>query len=388
MQNKFSRRDLLKVTGLGLGAVALRPVNKFLSDDGQSYLNRGEGNWVGLPLPQFPEGENLGRILGKVDVFSRPTTDPSAASITNTLYDDNMVVWGREVVGNAIGRTNQRFVETDQGFIYSPFVQPASNKPNNPITALPEGSSGFWAEVTIPYVDLLLDGPPISSWVKSLIAYNFPPRLYYSQVVWIDQIRAETSGQVYYRFNESPGHGYGPGDLFWADGAAFRVLTDEDVSPINPEVDPASKHINIDLDYQTLSCLEAGREVYFCRVSTGAVYLASGEFTDEWKTPVGDLNTHWKIISLNMSAGTVGAGYSTPAVPWATFIHGDGVAIHGAFWHNDFGERRSHGCVNLRPEDAKWVFRWTTPIITLQQSEQRMTWPDHGTVVSVTERET
>jgi lipoprotein-anchoring transpeptidase ErfK/SrfK len=94
--------------------------------------------------------------------------------------------------------------------------------------------------------------------------------------------------------------------------------------------------------------------------------------------------TNWKIISKNMTAGNTQAGYSTPAVPWNTFIHGDGVAIHGAFWHNDFGEKRSHGCINVKPEDAKWIFRWTTPYITLQQSEQRMTYPDHGTIVSVT----
>ncbi|MCX6060278.1 MAG: L,D-transpeptidase [Chloroflexi bacterium] len=61
------------------------------------------------------------------------------------------------------------------------------------------------------------------------------------------------------------------------------------------------------------------------------------------------------------------------------------LPIHGAFWHNDFGERRSHGCINVKPEDAKWIFRWTTPYITLAQSEQRMTYPDHGTEVTTTE---
>ena len=66
-------------------------------------------------------------------------------------------------------------------------------------------------------------------------------------------------------------------------------------------------------------------------------------------------------------------------------ISGEGVAIHGAFWHNDFGERRSHGCVNVTPEDAKWIFRWTTPYISLAQSEQRLTFPDHGTMVTVKE---
>jgi lipoprotein-anchoring transpeptidase ErfK/SrfK len=97
------------------------------------------------------------------------------------------------------------------------------------------------------------------------------------------------------------------------------------------------------------------------------------------------MSAWWKIISKNMTAGNAQAGYSTPAVPWCTFISGEGVAIHGAFWHNDFGERRSHGCINVTPEEAKWIFRWTTPYISLAQSEQRLTFPDHGTKVTVTE---
>ncbi|MDD2922313.1 MAG: L,D-transpeptidase, partial [Anaerolineales bacterium] len=86
-----------------------------------------------------------------------------------------------------------------------------------------------------------------------------------------------------------------------------------------------------------------------------------------------------------MTAGSAQSGYSTPAVPWCTFISGEGVAIHGAFWHNDFGERRLHGCINVKPEDAKWIFRWTTPYISVEQSEQKLVYPDHGTVISVTE---
>lgn len=374
MKQSFSRRDFLKLAGVGLGAMAFRPFNL------ESY-------YMPKPLPQFPNSEIIGRVLGMTDIMNRPSNDPLQAGAVGALYDDNLVEWGREVVGNAVGLTNQRFLETSQGYIWASLVQPTKNLPNIPITEMPAGAVGFWAEVTVPYIDLTLEGPVVSSWLQSLIAYNFPPRLYYGQVVWIDQVRADTNGVVYYRWNESPGHGYGPGDIFWADGAGLKILTDEDVAPISPEVDPNEKTIHVDLTYQTLGCFEGLNEVYFCRISSGAEYNANGEAVDNWATPVGDLNTHWKIVSLNMSGGGSAAGYSTPAVPWVTMISGDGIAIHGAFWHNDFGERRSHGCINLKPEDAKWVFRWTTPHISLAQSEQRMTWPDHGTVVSVTKLE-
>ncbi len=362
----LSRRDFLKLTGAGLGALALGPFRRAAA--------------------QFPAVERLGRVTeARVDIKSMPHPDMPTIG---QLAADTVVEWRREVTGMSptyISR-NQRWVETEHGYIFASHLQPVRNLPNPPLAEMPAGLPGFWAEVTIPYVDLILDGPPVSPWLKSLIQYNFPPRLYYGQVVWIDRIKTGDDGRIYYRFNEDQGHGYGYGDIFWADGSAFYILKEEDVAPISPDVDPAEKTIAVDLTYQTLSCYEGNREVFFCRVSSGAKYAASGAIVDTWATPVGQLHTHWKIISLNMSGGSSTAGYSTPAVPWSTVITPEGVAIHGAFWHNDFGTPRSHGCINVRPEDAKWIFRWTTPYVSLQQCEMRMTWPEHGTVVTTTER--
>lgn len=378
MQHSFSRRDFLKVAGLGLGALAFRPID--LS------LKQYESLYTPKPLPQFPNAEIIGRLVDATDVRSRPTNDPNLNTAIKTLGADTLIPWTREVIGNVIGLTNQKFLETPEGYIWSSRIQPTRNLPNTPITEIPAGQSGFWAEVTVPYVDLVLDSAPYSPWIQSLIQFNFPPRAYYSQVLWIDQIR-QTNGFVEYRWNESPnGHGYGFGDVYWADGAAFKVLTEADVAPISPDIDPAEKKITADLTYQTLSAFEGNREVFFCRISSGAVFDPStGLLSDERATPVGNLLTHWKIISLNMSGGGSAAGYSTPAVPWSTVISGEGIAIHGAFWHNDFGERRSHGCINVKPEDAKWLFRWTTPHVSLAQSEIRMSLPDHGTTVTTTE---
>src|SRR5258706_2974248 len=372
MKRTVSRRDFMKVAGVGLGALAFKSFNF-------------ESLYMPKRLPQFPNSEIIGRMLGMTDVRNRPSSDPLVATTVGTLYDDNLIEWGREVIGNAVGLTNQKFLETPQGYIWASRVQPTKNLPNTPITEIPAGQAGFWAEVTVPYVDLTLEGAPISPWIQSLIQYNFPPRLYYGQVVWSDQVR-QNNGFVEYRWDENPGHGYAFGDIFWADGAGLKVLTEEETSSISPDVDPTTKRIVADLAYQTISCLEGSEEVYFCRISSGAIFDAYGNPTDKYATPVGDLNTNWKIISLNMTGGGSTAGYSTPAVPWDTVISGEGIAIHGAFWHNDFGERRSHGCINVRPEDAKWIFRWTTPYISLAQCEQRMTWPDHGTVVSVTQK--
>lgn len=380
---KLSRRDFLKLAGLGLGALALRPFKPFDFEMLQSPKR----------LPQFPNSEIIGRVVTReVSLRSRPTNALGTDTIIAGLEPDSLVEWQREVVGNVIGgMVNQKYVETPQGYIYGSVLQPTRNLPNTPITEIPAGQPGFWAEVTVPYIDLAHEGIIASPWLKDNIAYNFPPRLYYGQVVWIDRIRQD-NGFVEYRWNEDAngrGYGYGGsyGEFFWGDGAGFKVLTEEDAAPISPEIDPNEKTITIDLDHQTLSCFEKKREVFFCRTSTGRVIdPVTGQRSEEYATPVGNLITHWKIISKNMTAGNEQAGYSTPAVPWCTFVSGEGVAIHGAFWHNAFGEKWSHGCINVKPEDAKWIFRWTTPYTSLAQSEIRLSLPDHGTIALTIER--
>ncbi|MBI1855443.1 MAG: L,D-transpeptidase [Chloroflexi bacterium] len=363
--NSLSRRDFLKLSGLGLGALALNPFR----------------NAPSLPakLPQFPAGDRLGRIVVTPNYYStelKPSPNVNVPAIRNVAQDE-VVVWQREVVGTeAYSGTSTRWVETPEGFIYAPYVQPVRNLPNTPIASLPAGKQGFWAEVTVPYVDLRLPqgAVPIGEGVKYNLETGQPIRLYYSQVVWIDQVGADANGNILYRFNEAPQHGYGPGDVFYADGAAFRPLTDEDVAPINPDVDPAAKKIVIDATStrQYLSCFEGNTEVYFCRVSTG--------FAERFATPLGDQAIAWKIFSLHMAANTgAGSGYDTMAVSWPTFFNTNaGAAVHATFWHNDFGVRRSHGCVNVLPEDAQWIFRWTSPFVSLDQSELRLQWPNVG----------
>jgi len=87
-----------------------------------------------------------------------------------------------------------------------------------------------------------------------------------------------------------------------------------------------------------------------------------------------------------MTGGASGAGYDTPAVSWSNFFDSEhGIAIHSAFWHNDFGQAVSHGCVNASPQDAKWIFRWTAPNMSLDQADVRVPMPG-GTHVVVEER--
>ncbi len=367
---KFSRRDFLKLTGASLGAMAFRPFERIMPS----------GRF------QFPEGERLGRASIFPNYYSTAIkTEPfPTAPTVRDLPEDELVVWLREVVGGAKS-TSKRWVETPEGYVYTPDLQPVRNFPNIPFTTMPEGKTGFWVEVTVPYVDLIIANPPgRAGWYKDSIANNFIPRLYYGQVAWVDQIMTTDGGQVLYRFNEK----YGYGDLFWMDAAGLYPLTPEDITPIHPDVDPVEKHILVNTTYQTLSAFEGEQEVFFCRVSTGLDPADRPAVGEAYRTTAGGYNPHRKLMSIPMGASAQEgrSGYDTPAVGWPFFMNGDGIAIHATFWHNDFGTRRSHGCVNVCAEDAKWLFRWTTPYVSLDAGEVSLAWPDHGTVVKVIKR--
>ncbi len=337
----------------------------------QNITRKAESRLFNNPLNylEFPQADRLGRNCtadtnlsgGKIEIKTRP--DVNSGKVRD-VFRDEVFPWLKEVSADNIdyNLSNQRWVETPEGYIQSLNLQPCRNLPNDPLFSLPEGK-GFWAEVTVPYVDLIMDNAaPVSGWMRDHVSYQLQPRLYFSQVMWIDQIRTGNSGRIIYHVNERYGN---PGDLFWAEGAAFRPLTRDEVTPINPEVDPATKKVVINLTYQTLTCKEGDREVYFCRVSTGI---------QEDSTRVGEFAIWRKLLSVRMAANTVASSYDLPGISWTTLFVGDGVAIHGATSHNDFGTVRSHGCVNCKPEDAKWVFRWTQPEVGLETGEK--TWSD------------
>jgi hypothetical protein len=270
MKQNISRRDFLKIAGAGLGAMAFRP---YRSDILQNFSQPKR-------LPEFPKSEIIGRVVDVgIDLRNSPLYDPNVNNTISELNADTLVEWGREVVGRVVGLTNQRYVETPQGYIYSSVLQPTRNLPNTPINEIP----------AVPYVELAHEGTVQSPWLRDHIDYNFPPRLYYGQVVWMDKIRTD-NGFVEYRWNEDVnGHGYGYGaygELYWADGAAFKVLTDEDVAPIHPDIDPNEKKIQANLDYQTLSCYEGTKEVYFCRIASGIGYdPQTGQLDEKLATP-------------------------------------------------------------------------------------------------------
>ncbi len=123
------------------------------------------------------------------------------------------------------------------------------------------------------------------------------------------------------------------------------------------------KWIDINLSAQTLVAYEGDVPVYYTLVSTGRPGHA---------TPTGTFRVYIKLVKDNMSNGTFGVSpddpdyYNLKDVPYVMYFLSGGYAIHGTYWHNNFGHVMSHGCVNAPTPAARWLFGWAelgTPVV-------------------------
>jgi hypothetical protein len=215
-------------------------------------------------------------------------------------------------------------------------VQLVDDKPN---ATQPQAiaRAGFWAQVTVPFVDLAATPGGVMR-----------QRLYFSAAFRVTDLVQDASGAAWYRLADGVrGGGYAP-------ARGLRLLDSAELAPITPEVD--DKLIDINLGTHVVSLLENGRTVFEAR-------CASGRNAPNTFTPTGGFRVIRKNIGAHMS-GALGTpdAYDLPGVPFATFFTGRGVALHGAYWHFDWGARRTHGCINLDSDDAKFVWRWATPV--------------------------
>ncbi|RRR66531.1 MAG: murein L,D-transpeptidase [Candidatus Viridilinea halotolerans] len=118
-----------------------------------------------------------------------------------------------------------------------------------------------------------------------------------------------------------------------------------------------ARRVEVSLSAQWLSAYEGDLLVFRAPVATGR---------DGFNTPVGDFAIYYRTPMQTMSGCMGGECWDVPHVPWAQYIVG-GVALHGTYWHNSHGTgvRPSHGCINLRIEDAQWLYEWAdvgTPV--------------------------
>jgi hypothetical protein len=116
--------------------------------------------------------------------------------------------------------------------------------------------------------------------------------------------------------------------------------------------------IDVSINHQLLVLWEGEQPVYATLVSTGKDGL--GDPATTMSTPLGTFTIQQKHVTHTMDSREADTEFELRDVPWVMYFKG-GYALHGAYWHDDFGRPRSHGCVNLAPIDARYVFEWSLP---------------------------
>jgi len=165
-------------------------------------------------------------------------------------------------------------------------------------------------------------------------------------------IPARTPVQILETFADPAGKplAYKIGDARWLPAADVRVF-----QPVPPPklLEPSERWIDVDLDNQILVAYEGELPVYATLVSSGS---------KETPTETGEYRMWLKESEADMNGLNGEDPYSVATVPWTQFFSPEkGLALHTAYWHDQFGTRRSHGCINLAPRDARWLYFWSDP---------------------------
>lgn len=116
--------------------------------------------------------------------------------------------------------------------------------------------------------------------------------------------------------------------------------------------------IDVSIAKQVLLAYDGTKPVYATLVSSGEAGLDDPETSKS--TVRGIFRIHTKHLTTTMSSEVVGEEFELRDIPYVQYFQ-DSYALHAAYWHDDFGTPRSHGCINLAPEDARWLFQWTEP---------------------------
>jgi len=335
----FSRRDFLKLSSFSL----LGMISPDLTGLIRAAISLNPGNDLSGLMDDFP-ADQQGRVTSVILwVYDQPSFSGKRVKmywrdlllpLTNvTISEDDQNAHNR--VWYEIGT---------QGFAHSANLQPVRTLLNQPVLNIP--ASGLLAEVTVPYTDALKEP-------RQTAQSGY--RMYFDTVHWVmSAVTAPEDGKVWYQVLDDKWD-----VLYYAPAEHLRLLPDEELAPLSPDVPEHHKRVEIRLKEQLLLAYEYDNPVFITRVATGGI-LRMGTYT----TPRGLFMTYYKRPTRHMAAGDISAsGFDLPGVPWVMYITESGISMHGTYWHNDYGRPRSHGCINLTPQDAKWLYRWTTPVV-------------------------
>ena len=335
----FSRRKFLKLAALSLGALAFKPQLESISGITQPRLMR-----VGSDDPV---------------VIRKQPTDESA--IVYQRFKDDLINVYYEVEADSGPAYNPIWYRVWGGYVHRASLVEVKYILNDIANVIHE--DGQLGEITVPYTRAMR--------YTSLLGWSQVYRLYYQSTHWIRDIVTGPDNKPWYMLEDELIR------LQYAIPAEhMRIVKDSEFDQIHPNVPAEEKRIEISLSRQVLTAYEGNSIALETTISSGLPYY-------DMDTPSGHFRIGSKMPSKHMGDGNVTDdiyAYELMGVPWCSFFELDkGIAMHGTYWHTNYGTTMSHGCVNMRNEDARWIFRWSNPVC----SPHEWTRTGFGTRVSV-----
>jgi hypothetical protein len=336
----ISRRDFLKLGGLALASLAFTSF-----------------------LPEFTEFDDIDLVRVAKDPVTVYKEPDGNSQMVRTWQRDDLVHVYETVQVETIGAT-PFWYRVFGGYMNAARLQKVRIHYNVPLSSIP--ATKLLSELTVPYAQAYR----YNQWDGWFPIY----RLYYSSIQWITGIDTGPDGKAWYIVQDEADKNL----FYYVPTMQLRPISPEEITPLSPYVPTGQKRIDVNLASQTLTCFEYDKVVCTTLVSTGLPGLMA--------TPTGNSNISDKLPSRNMSTTSRLADDIIPlvGVPWCSFFTEKGHAFHGTYWHNNFGIPMSHGCVNMRTEDAKWLFRWSLPSAGFDEiNKLTLHTPGFGTPVDI-----
>jgi lipoprotein-anchoring transpeptidase ErfK/SrfK len=340
LNTQITRRDFLKLVSSGTLAFALKDLrlDRALA---ASTITQGRMTISGLPLYDAPTFN-----ANKLHNFN-------ADQVVNiTSVDEN------GELGNPYNGV--WYQVNGEGYSYSGWIQPVETRYQKPVFEIPK--SGQVGEITVPLSDTKK-----TPYVYADRGY----RVYYGTTHWVTRtVVTREEKSIWYEIYD-----FYTKKNYYIPSHDMRLVPDDELTLLSPDVPDDEKHIVVDLNAQIVTAFEGEQLVFSQRCSSGAKGT---------ETPTGEFSTYHKGPSVHMTndGDALEKIYNLPGVPWCSFFTGLGNAFHGTYWHNDYGRPRSHGCVNLPSEAAKFLYRWTKPNVPPDASYIHK--PGEGTKVMIT----
>jgi lipoprotein-anchoring transpeptidase ErfK/SrfK len=339
LRSQITRRDFLKLATAGTLAFALND-QKLDRAFASQTVTQGLVTISGIPL------------------YEAPTFD--SQKLSNFRKDEIVKVTAVDENGERGNPYNSVWYQiNNEGFTYSGWILPVQTVYQKPDFNVPK--DGRVGEITVPFSDTKKD---------PYVYANRGYRVYYGSTHWVNRVivtRDEKS--IWYEIYDKEIKKY-----LYVASHDMRLVPYDELTPLSTDIPQEEKHIVVDLKTQMVTAFEGQTMVFSQRCASGV------EGTD---TPKGEFRTYHKGPSVHMTneGDAIENVYNLPGVPWCSFFTSLGHAFHGTYWHNDYGRPRSHGCVNLPSEAAKFIYRWTMPVVP--PGEDYVHQPGEGTKVQV-----